>query len=184
MFEASFSSSPNIGTQTEVDNLLKQIKSDKFLHSTSVTNDGCKVSFTKYKNIQWLEKQITDKTNELVTYYKKVDEIFHKPQNKSYQIHYWTNVNQPGSRNVIHSHKDSIFSGVYYIQVEGTGGLRFINPANILSDCNVYSPFVRDFYFTPKDKDLVMWPAWVPHEVDTNNSKKQRINIAFDIILV
>jgi hypothetical protein len=57
------------------------------------------------------------------------------------------------------------------------------NPANKLSECNPGSPYTGDVYIDPKDGDLFLWPAWVPHEVDVNKSDKQRINIAFNLTL-
>ena len=33
----------------------------------------------------------------------------------------------------------------------------------------------------PKDGDLFIWPAWIPHKVDRNESDRQRINLAFNI---
>ena len=96
---------------------------------------------------------------------------------------YWTNVNQPHSRNVMHSHIESHFSAVYYLQATDTGNLRLTNPANILGNCNSTAPFVKDIVFTPKDGDLIMWPSWVPHEVETNFSARERINLVFDIII-
>jgi Xaa-Pro aminopeptidase len=32
-----------------------------------------------------------------------------------------------------------------------------------------------------QDGDLILWPAWVPHEVETNFSDRERVNIVFDI---
>ena len=33
----------------------------------------------------------------------------------------------------------------------------------------------------PKDGMLILWPAWVPHEVIENKSNRQRINIAWGL---
>ena len=104
-----------------------------------------------------------------------------KPREKI--ITYWTNINDPGSRNVPHSHKHSSFSGVYYLQANDTGAIVFLNSANVLSDCNILSPFTCHKVFEPNDGDLFIWPSWIPHEVDQNTSNKQRINIAFNIDL-
>ena len=42
---------------------------------------------------------------------------------------------------------------------------------------------VVDRSVTPVEGDLVIWPAWMPHEVETNTSNTQRVNIAFNIKL-
>jgi len=96
----------------------------------------------------------------------------------------WTNVNEPGSINELHTHKGVSFACTYNLQTEGTGNLVFRNPANLLNDCNQKSPFIRNYKIEPKDGDLLVWPAWVPHFVEENKSNKQRINIATNINLV
>ena len=93
----------------------------------------------------------------------------------------WVNINEPGSKNVLHAHKNSSFAVVYYLQGIDTGNLIFRNPSNLLSDCSNTSPFVRGIAHTPKDGDLVLWPAWLPHEVEENKSDRQRINITTNI---
>ena len=70
---------------------------------------------------------------------------------------------------------------MYYLQGSGTGDLILANPANVLADCNLDAPYTHDMAFSPKDGDLILWPAWVPHEVEPNLSDKERINIAFNI---
>ena len=151
--------------------------------SVDDSNYGCWRSAYRYQNINWLMQEVCVLVNEAVEFYKR-DQVFSKSlTDRPYKINYWTNVNNPGSRNVMHSHSQSHFSCVYYIQGTGTGDLRLINPANILSSSINSGIFVRDFYFSPTDGDLILWPGWIPHEVEPNLSSKQRINIVFDIIL-
>lgn len=187
LYEAFLDASSNIGTNEQVKNLFDQITLAKKTSSVSNTNDDCWRSENKYENIDWLLKEITSKVFNAIELYSQKDNVFsnaiQKIDKRQLKIFYWTNVNQRNSRNVIHSHKNAIFSGVYYIQGTGTGSLRIINPANILGDCNKLSPFTRDFYYEPKDRDLVLWPSWLPHEVETNKSTRERINIAYDVIL-
>ena len=187
IYEAFLDSSPNIGTTAQVQDLHNQINQIRNTPSTSNTNDGCWRSAHKYNNIDWLLKEITSKVFSAIEHYSVKDKVFSdafKQINKQdLKIHYWTNINRAGSRNVMHSHKSAIFSGVYYLQGTNTGSLRMINPANILGECNNLSPFTRDFYYDPRDRDLILWPSWMPHEVDTNLSNKERINIAYDVII-
>jgi len=187
LYEAALHDSSNIGTDTQVNDLMQQITELQNAESTAMTNPGCWRSQAKFKNINWLLSAITSLVNEAIEYYRSKDPIFNEAFSSidisQLGIFYWTNVNEPLSRNVMHAHKTGIFSGVYYIQGTDTGDLRLINPANTLTDCNAYSPFTRDFYYTPKDRDLILWPSWLPHEVETNNSNRQRINIAYDIYI-
>lgn len=187
LYEAVLDTSSNVGSDKEVNGLREQIDQIRNKESISNTNDGCWRSESKYENINWLLKAITSKVFHAIEYYSERDGVFSNAIQQIYkqdlQIFYWTNINQPNSRNSFHSHKNAIFSGVYYIQGTGTGDLRIVNPANILGDCNKLSPFTRDFYYTPKDRDLILWPSWLPHEVETNRSNRERINIAYDVIL-
>ena len=96
-------------------------------------------------------------------------------------INIWTNVNEVGSKNVVHSHKPDAWAGIYYLQAEETGNLVFTNPANLLLQCNPKSPYTRKTGIKPKDGMLVLWPGWVPHEVEENQSNKQRINLAWGV---
>jgi len=187
LFDSVLETVPNVGNDEQLRSLLGQIENNRNEPSNNNTNDGCWRSSKKYKDIDWLIKEITSTVSNAIKYYSNKDQVFAEAVKnlniKDLKIFYWTNVNQPLSRNVIHSHKSAIFSGVYYLQGTDTGNLRFINPANILGECNNWSPFTRDFFYTPSDRDLTMWPSWLPHEVETNLSNRERINIAYDIII-
>lgn len=187
LFEAVLDASANIGTDQQYSNLCDQISAIRNQPTSSKSNDLCWRSEHKYTNIDWLLKEITSKVFQAVDYYSQRDQLFSSSfkqfDKRKLQIFYWTNINQPQSRNVLHSHKTALFSGVYYIQGTDTGALRIINPANVLGECNNLAPFTRDFYYAPKDRDLILWPSWLPHEVETNTSTRERINIAYDVIL-
>lgn len=172
---------PGVGTDDQVKNLLDQILLDHSqTASTARSNDLCWRSNKWWTDLDWLGQQVCELSDRACEHYAKIDVAFAQYIGK-YKFASNTNVNEPGGRNVFHNHKTSVFSAVYYIQAEDTGPLRFVNPANTMTDCNPQSPFVRDFYFSPKDRDLILWPAWVPHEVEPNTSNKKRININFDI---
>jgi uncharacterized protein (TIGR02466 family) len=181
--DASLFDKADVGSNTECKQLLDQITTVRTTPSTDYTNVGCWRSTHKYSNIDWLMLQVLDLVKTARTYYDQLDQVFAGHPRDNIKIEYWTNVNSPGSRNILHSHKNSHFSCVYYLQGTDTGDLRLINPANMLGDCNISAPFVRDFYFSPKDRDLILWPSWIPHEVEPNHSARERINIVFDITL-
>jgi hypothetical protein len=187
LYESYLDASPNVGTDEQIKNLLGQISQLKKSPSVSNTNDSCWRTESKYENIDWLLKEITLKVFNAVDFYSQKDDVFANAiqhiGKTQLKIFYWTNVNQQNSRNTIHSHTSAVFSGVYYIQGTETGALRMINPANILGNCNKISPFTRDFYYEPKDRDLILWPSWLPHEVEPNYSDRERINIAYDVVL-
>ena len=76
-----------------------------------------------------------------------------------------------------------MFSFIYYIQSTDTGDLILRNQANVMNECNLKSPFVSAFSYPPEDGDLILFPSWIPHEIKTNKSNMQRINVSGDIIL-
>ncbi len=166
--------------------LLQQIKEIQRTNpsTNSATNDGCWRSDEKLNDIDWLITEVIRLLDQAVEHYRKEDHIYNNlTTNKACKLSAWVNVNQPHSRNVLHSHVGSHYSCVYYLQGKDCGALRLINPANLLGNCNRAAPFVRDFVFHPTDGDLILWPAWVPHEVEPNLSNRERINVVFDITL-
>ena len=174
----------DVGTDEQREDLKKQIlhAKDNDIGTTPFSNDGCWRSNAKYQ-MDWLYdavRELSDKANNI---YFENDEVFKilldKCNNREYNI--WTNVNEVGSKNVIHSHKADAWAGIYYVQAEGTGNLMFYNPANLLNECKFNSPFIRNTGIQPKDGMLILWPGWIPHEVIENKSNRQRINIAWGI---
>jgi hypothetical protein len=170
----------NVGTDEQVTELVKQIKTEKQLSpATDFTNKGCWRSMKWWDNTDWLCQAVCTLASTASSHYKELDPNFEL--GSKFKLGMWTNVNDPTSRNVMHNHVRDIFAAVYYIQGEDTGALRLVNGSNVMQDLNPSAPFSRDFRFAPKNRSLILWPAWVPHEVDTNISNKQRINIAFNV---
>jgi uncharacterized protein (TIGR02466 family) len=177
----------NIGTHEQRQQLIDEIRFVKSQHPEGIdkSNLGCWRWNDPCKNIDWLMEGIMNLLDSAVELYSQEDKLFaDRERSKLVNVDYWANINQPYSRNSIHSHKSAQFSACYYLQAEGTGAIVFTNPANIMADCNPGSPFTRDYRMEPKDGDLLLWPSWMPHEVETNFSDKERINLAFDLKVV
>lgn len=178
---------PNIGTKEQRNLLIEEAYNNKQKSPMlKDSNDGCWRSNFKYENIDWLIKEFENSFDDCMKFYLK-ESISFKHKIDSYaslppiKYNYWTNVNSPGSKNELHSHKQNSFVGLYYVQAKDTGALIFKNPGNLLNDCTQLSPYVNNFEFLPNDGDLIMWPGWIPHEVAINTSTQDRINIAFNI---
>jgi hypothetical protein len=175
----------NIGTPEQIEALkLEALEQRKLsLDEFCFSNDNCWRSSFRYKNIDWIIAEIKKLVSEAINYYMNLDPLYEEKV-KHYRnptIKYWTNVNEPKSKNAIHNHALHHFVACYYIQSENTGQLVFHNPANLVQECHPQSPFVSMSAFNPKPGDLYVWPGWVPHETETNFSDQQRINIAFNI---
>lgn len=173
-----------VGNQDQITDLSKQMLVSQESDTDAITNsnDRCWRSTVKYDNIDWLLDGVKMLTENAIDYYSSLDSTFKNHITKNHiTIDYWTNINKPASKNVLHSHVADSFAAVYYVQGTKTGPLKFINPANVLNDCNSVSPFVREVLVHPHDGELILWPAWVPHEVEVNQSDRDRMNIAFTI---
>ena len=96
---------------------------------------------------------------------------------------YWVNVNEPTNSNVKHRHVGSIFSGVMYIKVpENSGNIIFyrenLHIALFYAMTEKNRPVIE---LTPQENGLLIFPAFLEHEVTPNLSNETRISIAFNI---
>lgn len=183
MYRSDLFVAQNVGTESQREDIISQIRVAQKIDPTGVndSNDNCWRLMYCCEDIDWILKELEKLYDEVSQFYQSEDSFYKEAKKDELKVSYWANVNGYNSRNVFHAHKPKHFSAVYYLQGEGTGGLRFVNPANVLTDCNIDAPFTRDFTFLPADGDLVMWPSWMPHEVETNLSQRERINLTFDI---
>ena len=187
LFYSDLFTKSDVGSTDQQKDLIKQILSAKEnnLGEAPYSNEGCWRSNFEYGNeIDWLREEVKNYTIQICNTYATIDNVFKEQiskENNMLDFKIWTNVNEPNSTNDIHTHKEFSFACTYYLQGTNTGKLTFINPANILNECNLKSPFVRNYSVEPKDGDLFIWPAWIPHKVDRNESDRQRINLAFNI---
>ena len=184
LFRSDIFVKENVGTEEQRQDLKKQIlhAKENDIGTKSCSNHGCWRSTATY-DMDWLYESMRVLSNEANKIYFEGDRVFKSLldncNNRDYNI--WTNVNEVGSKNVLHTHTTDAWAGIYYLQAEGTGNLVFTNPANLLLQCNTKSPYTRKTGIKPKDGMLVLWPGWVPHEVEENQSNKQRIILAWGI---
>lgn len=109
---------------------------------------------------------------------------------KSFDIICWVNINGNGSHNVRHHHdpySGTFLSGVFYIKTpKNSGDIVFYDPRphigsahdtryfSQLDHCNTYC-------VKPSPNMMLMFPAWLEHSVETNNSNETRISLSFNI---
>jgi uncharacterized protein (TIGR02466 family) len=107
----------------------------------------------------------------------------------------WANVNRGGHGNEYHSHPGSYWSGVYYVDDGGIaadpslgGELEFLDPRGPVPLMN--APHLRiagnlsagsTERVRPQAGRLVMFPAWVMHQVRPYHGNAERISIAFNL---
>jgi len=103
-----------------------------------------------------------------------------------YWIEAWANCHEPGGYNLKHLHAHVVLSGCFYLDVpEGSGDIVFSDPR----PGSVHAPIYGDNKFmassvvyTPKRGRLVIFPNYLEHHVEQNNSHSQRISIAMNAI--
>ena len=102
----------------------------------------------------------------------------------------WININPPGSFNSVHNHINGYISGVYYVTVpKNSGNLILTAPdknerymawmeKNGISN----NTLKNNFSYTPVENEIVLFPSWLDHNVEVNNSLENRISISFNIL--
>ena len=102
----------------------------------------------------------------------------------------WANINYPGGYNRPHLHPNSLFSGVYWIKTpKNSGNLMLYEPrpgahTTMPNRKEGKLPPVlwREVHYQPKAGTLIMFPAWLWHEVQPNRSQDIRMSVSFNFI--
>ena len=102
----------------------------------------------------------------------------------------WANVNPPGGMNRAHQHPNSLWSGVYYIKAEEKSGqLKIDDPRAAASmvrpkqkSDKVPSRLWRETHYEPIAGRCIMFPSWLMHCVDPNESNDIRISVSFNFL--
>ena len=101
----------------------------------------------------------------------------------------WAIINTGGSANLRHQHGNSTISGAYYVRApKNCGDIVFYDPrpAPIYSYPNVKSPNFLNAQvngISPVEGALVLFPSFLDHSVNENESNEERIVISFNIRL-
>ena len=103
-------------------------------------------------------------------------------------FNYWININSKNSFHHKHPHLLSLFTSVYYVKVpENSGNIILHNPQ--INYTMYMSPHMIESYNTfnsttysihPKEGQLLIFPAWLEHEVLPSNTEEERISISFN----
>tara|TARA_R100001143_G_C3340949_1_gene124248 strand:+ start:453 stop:1103 length:651 start_codon:yes stop_codon:yes gene_type:complete len=142
------------------------------------TNPLCWRGIRKYKSQKELLIPLSEVVSGWLSHYfpgKKFDA----------NINYWTNINRPGSLNMIHNHVMSSchLSGVYYVRGEGTGAIRFFTHEQLYNLIPDGMPYANKIGHRPSDGDILLFPSYLQHDVDVNLSRNRRITIGFNVTI-
>ena len=133
--------------------------------------------------------------------YARLVKALYEAQNKIYKEenyesepflgNMWANVNPPGGYNRAHLHPNCTWSGVYYIKTpEKCGELKLKDPR---TGAEMSSPKMkksntlperlwREVTYIPVAGRCIMFPAWLIHCVEPNDSNDIRISVSFNFL--
>jgi uncharacterized protein (TIGR02466 family) len=102
----------------------------------------------------------------------------------------WANINLPGGYNNSHVHPNSLFSGAYYVKSQpNSGRLHIMDPRPGVQHVmpnkkpgKLPRELWRETYYDPIPGRLIMFPSWLWHKVEPNQSNDIRISISFNFI--
>ena len=132
--------------------------------------------------------------------YMKLVDMLYSAQKTIYEQEYydsepylgnmWANINPPGSMNRAHIHPNSLWSGVYYVKApENSGDLKIDDPRSSASmirpkqkEGKLPSRLFRETNYKPIAGRCIMFPSWLMHCVDPNESNDIRISVSFNFL--
>ena len=102
----------------------------------------------------------------------------------------WANINPPGGMNRAHIHPNSLWSGVYWIKTpENCGDLKIDDPRSSAAMCRprqkqgeMPARLLRETHYKPIAGRCIMFPSWLMHCVDPNESNDIRISVSFNFM--
>ena len=137
--------------------------------------------------------------NELPEYKRLVDLLFEAQRTIYQQEHLdsepylgnmWANINPPGGMNRAHQHPNSLWSGVYYIKAsKNSGNLKIDDPRSVAcmsrprqKPGKLPSRLFRETHYEPVAGRCIVFPSWLTHCVDPNESNDIRISVSFNFL--
>ena len=102
----------------------------------------------------------------------------------------WANINYQGGYNRPHVHPNTLFSGVYYVKTppncgklvfnDPRPGIQTVMPTRIKGTPPKH--LWRDCHLDVKEGRIIIFPAWLWHSVEPNESSDIRISVSFNFI--
>tara|TARA_R110000803_G_scaffold210249_1_gene281572 strand:+ start:605 stop:1201 length:597 start_codon:yes stop_codon:yes gene_type:complete len=175
----------NIKLSNEILKILEQEKNKKYFSEYNENyylknREGFQ---TKFLDNKLISEYILKKSMELI--------VNHYEFNKKIKFvlsNFWINSNKKGDFNIPHTHPDSDFSGIYYLNVPKNGGeLIFLLENKSLTFGNTCflnsSDFIDSISLSPKNNMFVLFPSGLSHMVSPHNEDIDRVSLSFNIKL-
>lgn len=150
--------------------------------------------FTGYGSVNQkilLENNFSDLRNKIEDKLKEyLFDILKFKQGNIVHVASWINLHKTGNYSGPHIHTNSMYSGIFYINVfEKCGNISFTCPQNYstfststitpqVSECNIYNS--KSFTFKPRNRDLYIFPSHLYHSTGANHGTENRLSLAFN----
>lgn len=96
----------------------------------------------------------------------------------------WINRNRKGEQHNLHTHANSILSGVFYFSDDSVPISFFsarVDQIFLSRKHDKINEFLSTtFQFPPNKNELVIFPSYIPHKVDNNTNNQPRYSLSFN----
>tara|TARA_R110002012_G_scaffold286876_1_gene478775 strand:+ start:5715 stop:6299 length:585 start_codon:yes stop_codon:yes gene_type:complete len=162
--------------------IVEMSKTDEGIKKTNMHGWHSRDLNTSHKDFEPLVKELYNMQNEIY----EEEWLDRKPMLGNL----WANLNPPGGYNRPHIHANSLWSGVYYVKAtENSGKLVCSDPRpGIQMNMPVRKSGTppqhlwRECHLAPISGRIIMFPAWLWHCVEPNNSDDIRISVSFNFV--
>jgi uncharacterized protein (TIGR02466 family) len=155
----------------------------KMTHDTTSVSDNEQI--LNVPKFEFLRTQIVEHMNHL--YY---DVYGYSKETYPALSSSWLLLSTPNDMSGMHTHGNSIFSGVVYLRVpKNSGGIRFSRGNSNLTDIMVpkierQNEFNSKFFsIDAREGMILIFPSSVPHQVLRNRSNEDRVSLSFNFFL-
>ena len=94
----------------------------------------------------------------------------------------WVSMFKKGNYGHIHNHGPVDIAGVYYYKTNGEdGNLFFDSPVPNMDTSLMFYPLADRVLFKPIEGRLLLFPGWLKHGIETNDTDNTRISLSFNI---
>ena len=172
----------NLNTQELANHIIKWSKEEEGIKKTNVKGWHSKTKMHEKPEY----KPLVDELFRVIKQVFSEEFLDHEPVLGNM----WANINYKGGYNKPHVHPNSVFSGVYYVKTPpGCGNLICNDPRPGIQTCmptrkkgEPPSYLWREVPVAPQENRIVIFPAWLWHSVNPNESNTERISVSFNFI--
>ena len=175
----------------ELNSELRQMILDKEQKTEGLTQSNVGGFHSDWDLLTWGGDAISEFIKRIQSFSQIMADIHGLEKDKDLQLSLtaWGNVIRSGGYHIAHSHPNSHWSGVYYVDVGKidknhpyNGCLEFVDPRSGANMVTVDSlPLLNRYHISPMPGLMILFPAYLEHFVHPFIGEGERINIAFNV---